>query len=247
MAWNEAVITDSGIALLAKTFTEGNIVFTRAVGGEDYTEGSRLMQQTAVEPPAHELGLAGIAREKGKITVKVRGQNTGLESRYTLRQIGVFAKEKDAGGEVLFAIIQDETGEIIPAITENPEFLIELDFVIPISNAEKIEVNISSNLYALLEDVEGLLIRRDIVISRENWNVDKDKATLYTDVPLKEITPDMTPILTVLPDDLPAAKSCGMSTVCQTLEGRLRVFAQKNPAADIHGSLLLVREYGGVI
>ena len=247
MAWNEAVITDAGIALLARTFTEGNILLTGAMGGEGYTEGSSLMSLTEIEPPVHELGLAGIVTEKGKMTVKVHGQNTGVETRYTLRLIGIFAREKGAGGgDVLFAVIQDRTGELIPAAAENPEFLLEFDFVIPLSNAENIEVVISSSLFALQVGVERMARRVDIAISRENWNVQTD-GTLYTDVPLKEITADLTPFLTVLPDSLPAAKSCGMSTVCQTLEGRLRVFAQKNPAADIHGSLLLVREYGGDI
>ena len=157
MAWNEAVITDAGIALLGKTFTEGNIVLTGAAGGEGYTAAEELTRLTDIRPPLHEMGLAGIRTEQGNITVKLRVQNTGLDTRYTLRQIGIFAKEKGAEGEdILFAVIQDETGELIPAVTENPEFLLEFDFVIPVGNAENIEVVISSGLFALQSELDEL-------------------------------------------------------------------------------------------
>ena len=243
MAWNEAVITDKGVALLAKTFTEGNIVLTRAVGGEGYTAPERLTETTDVQPPVHEMGLAGVSAEQGKITVRVRGQNTNLAARYTLRQIGIFAKEKGSAGEdILFAVIQDEAGEVIPSVAENPEFLIEFDFVIPVSNAENIEVVLSSVLFALQADVERMIKRMDIVIPHENWNVLKEDA-LYKDIPIENITGDMTPIVSIAPDFLTAAKACGMSTACESFDGKLRVYAQKSPTEDIHGSLLLVGEY----
>ena len=247
MAWNEAVITDAGIALLGKTFTEGNIVLTRAVGGESYIGTERLMQQTEIEPPVHELGLAGIRTEQGKITVKVHGQNTSVDSRYILRQIGIFAREKGTGGgDVLFAVIQDGTGEIIPALAENPEFLLEFDFVIPVSNAENIDVKISPSLFALQVGAERMIMRRDIVVPHENWNVLSD-GSLYIDIAVKDVTEDMTPVVSIAPDSLPVAKACGMSTACETLEGKLRVYAQKSPSADIYGSLLLISEYGAEI
>ena len=245
MAWNEAVITDAGIALLAKTFTEGNILITEAVGGEGYTEGSGLMSLTEIEPPVHELGLAGIGTEKGKITVKVHVQNIGVDTRYTLRQIGIFAKEKGAGGgDVLFAVIQDRTGEIIPSVFENPEYLLEFDFVIPVSNAENIEVVISSGLFALQVGAENMIMRRDIVIPRENWNVLPD-GSLYIDVAVKGVTEDMTPVVSITPDSLGIAKACGMSTGCETFEGRLRVYSQKSPDNDISAALVLLSEYDG--
>ena len=157
MAWNEAVITDKGMALLTRTFTKGNIVLTRAVGGEGYTAPERLTETTDVQPPVHEMGLAGVETDEGRITVRVRLQNTGLAEGYTLRQAGIFAREKGAEGEdILFAVIQDKNGEHIPAVTENPEFLLEFDFVIPLSNAENIEVTISSGLYALQSDLDAL-------------------------------------------------------------------------------------------
>lgn len=235
MAWNEAVITDAGIALLGKTFTEGNIVLTRAVGGESYIETERLTQQTEIEPPTHEMGLAGIKTEQGRITVKIHGQNTSVDTRYTLRQIGIFAKEKGAGGgDILFAIIQDEKGELIPALAENPKFLIEFDFVIPVSNAENIEVKISSSLFALQVGAEQMITRRDIVIPHENWNVQPD-GSLYIDIAVKDAAEDMTPIVSIFPDSLAVAKACGISTACETLE------SQFNPQQPCRQGLLRLR------
>ena len=243
MAWNEAVITDEGIALLAKTFTEGDIVLTYAEGGEGYTEGSRLTSMTEIEPPLHELGLAGIRTEKGRITVKVHGQNNGVLSRYTLRQIGIFAKEKSAGGgDILFAVIQDKEGEVVPPVFENPEYLLEFDFVIPISNAENIEVVVSSGLFALQAGVENMIKRLDIVIPHENWNV-QSEGVLCLDIPLSEVTEEMTPVIAITSDSLAVAKACGLSTACESLEGKLRVYSQQSPDEDIRAALVLLSVY----
>lgn len=152
MAWNEAVVTNSGLNLLADGLSQGKIIITSAVGGEEYTDTTGLLAMTEIKGIVRNLNIAKIETEDGKITVNIRVQNAELSEGYKLRQIGIFATFEDKANKVLFAIIQDKEGETIPSYKENPEFLVEFDFVIPVSNAEKIEVEITPNTFATAED-----------------------------------------------------------------------------------------------
>ncbi|MDE6725427.1 MAG: hypothetical protein K2J79_07455, partial [Ruminiclostridium sp.] len=83
----------------------------------------------------------------------MRVQNKGLSEEYTLRQIGLFARLEGDDSDVLFAVIQDIFGEVIPEESNNSEFLTEFDFVILVANSEKIQVEITPNTFATAEDI----------------------------------------------------------------------------------------------
>ncbi|MCM1228272.1 MAG: hypothetical protein NC320_12790, partial [Clostridium sp.] len=153
MAWNEAVITNEGLKLLSECVTEGNIIITRAVSGEGYAAPISLMAQKEVLPNLHPLNIAYIHIDEGVITVNVRIRNNGVDTPYTIRQIGLYAKKDASDNEILFALVQDSNGEVIPSSKENPEYLSEFDFVIPISNSENIDVNVTPNTFATIEDI----------------------------------------------------------------------------------------------
>lgn len=153
MAWNEAVITNDGIKLLSECVTDGNVIITRAEGGEQYSDPLSLMIQKDISLPRHLLNIAYIRTDKGNITVNVRIQNSGVEAPYAIKQIGLFAKSDKSEEEILFALIQDKDGEVIPTVEENPEYLSEFDFVIPVSNAENISINVTPNTFATLDDI----------------------------------------------------------------------------------------------
>ena len=183
MAWNEAVVTDLGKALISASLTEGNIVFRKAVGGESCSDPAAMTEQTQIAEPTHQLQIAKMERDGESITVNVRIQNMGLEKPYILRQIGLFAGLKTDEDGVLFALIQDEIGEIIPPESENPEFLVEFDFVISVSNAEKISVNVTPKTYATLEDLEKAIgdLPPFLVSGEQTTTSDEDGGTnIYT-------------------------------------------------------------------
>ena len=153
MAWNEAVVTSAGLELLARSMTGGNVVITRAVGGESVSAALSLMALKSIKEPCHELNLFRIENEGGRIVVNLRVQNKGLSEEYVLRQIGLFARLEGDESDVLFAVIQDSVGEVIPKESDNPEFLTEFDFVIPVSNSEKIQVEITPDTFVTAEDL----------------------------------------------------------------------------------------------
>lgn len=152
MAWNQAAVTDKGLELLAEAVEKGGVTITRAAGGETCCAEAELTAQTEVSAPARHIDIARKERSGSVITVNLRISNTGAAQAFTVRQIGLYAAANGSEEEVLLALIQDERGEEIPSEAENPEYLLELDLAIPVSNADKIEVNVTDLV------VEGLLV-----------------------------------------------------------------------------------------
>lgn len=157
MAWNEAVVTNAGMNLLSESLLSGNVVITKTVGGESCCESTALLAQTEIIGPKHVLNIAKIDISDSKITVNIKVQNQELEESYILRQIGLFAKLDTSDNEILFAIIQDKNGEIIPTESENPEFLVEFDFVMPVSNTDNINIVVTPNTFATVEDINNTM------------------------------------------------------------------------------------------
>ena len=60
MAWNEAVVTNGGMNLLAKSFVDKKVVITRGVGGENCSDVASLLSMENIKEPCHELNLSGI-------------------------------------------------------------------------------------------------------------------------------------------------------------------------------------------
>lgn len=175
MAWNEAVVTNYGLDLLSECILAGgSIEITSAVGGESYSPAVSLMAVKEIAAPNHNLQVAKTEKNKNSVTVNVRVQNNGLAEAYTIRQIGIFARIKDSGSApVLLALIQDKEGENVPAEEENPEFLLEYDFVIPVDNGENISVSVTPNTFATLEDLSEHIndnIRHITNEERVKWN-----------------------------------------------------------------------------
>ncbi|MCM1055226.1 MAG: hypothetical protein NC394_06860, partial [Bacteroides sp.] len=177
MSWNEAVVTNVGLELLARCVAGGSIEIVSAVGGEKISPSVALMALKDIDEPKHELKTAGVERIKNGVTVNVRVQNNGLTEGYCLRQIGIFARLENSGeAPVLLALIQDQKGEEVPTEEENPEYLLEYDFVIPLSNAENVTVSVTPHTFATLEDISemsghiGDSVRHVTSAERTAWN-----------------------------------------------------------------------------
>ena len=153
MAWNEAVVTNDGLELLAKCILGNSIEITSAAGGENTSPTVSLLAMKEIKAPTHELHVAKVEQKKNGVTVNVRVQNDGVLQGYFLRQIGIFARLSGSDEtSVLLAVIQDKDGEEVPTEEENPEYLLEYDFVIPVDNGEIITVKITPNTFATLDD-----------------------------------------------------------------------------------------------
>ena len=85
--------------------------------------------------------------------------------------------------------------------------------------------------------------RLDVIIPADGWE-ETDPAesgcAIRTDIPFAEVDSCLIPLLTILPEHMVLAEECGISTYARTIPGALRVYAEKQPTAPIHGSLALL-------
>ena len=143
MSWTNAAITAEGHALQAALVGTGKgLVFTRAASGAGLAAGT-LEEQTAVTDERQALSLQPAqVLEGAKVRVRAVLVNTGLSAGYTMRQLGFYARAEDSGDEVLYALVQDEAGDPIPAAAESPGFSVDWTYVFSFGNAAKVTVEL---------------------------------------------------------------------------------------------------------
>lgn len=143
MSWTNAAITAAGHALQAALVGTGKgLVFTRAASGAGLAAGT-LEEQTAVTDERQALSLQPAqVLEGAKVRVRAVLVNTGLSAGYTMRQLGFYARAEDSGDEVLYALVQDEAGDPIPAAAESPGFSVDWTYVFSFGGAAKVTVEL---------------------------------------------------------------------------------------------------------
>lgn len=120
-------------------------------------------------------------------------------------------------------------------------------------NGESEKPASQEELNAVARDVEAIkatirelprpsVTQMDLVIPISGWVEDEDTGgtcALHTDIAAENITEEMIPMLTILPEGQQTAIACNLCTTARTIDGALRVYAQQIPSADIRCSLTL--------
>lgn len=143
--WSNTVLTDKGLALMAK-LTQGNTLnITKAMTGAGFVTPGFLSKQTEITDPKQTLSFKPVSYpETGKCAIPVALKNEGLTTGYEATQVGIFAEDPDEG-EILFFISQAAeagNGTTIPSQTEMPGYAAEWTFYIAYGQADKVEVTV---------------------------------------------------------------------------------------------------------
>lgn len=89
------------------------------------------------------------------------------------------------------------------------------------------------------------IITLGLTVPSEGWRTvpgePGEPPGLCVDIPVEGVQEDLTPILVILPACLGTAGACGLSSTVRTLDGLLRVYANRTPSAPMEASLILVR------
>ena len=143
MSWTNAVITAAGQAMQAALAGTGKgFTFTRAASGAG-TAAGELSAQTALTDERQTLSLQpGATVEGSKKKVQVVLSNTGLQTGYTMHQLGFFAQAEDSEDEILYAIVQDETGDAIPSAADSPGFSVDWTYIFSYGSADEVSVTL---------------------------------------------------------------------------------------------------------
>ena len=164
--YNNAVITDKGLALLTKAQAgQCAIEFTRMAGGDgtytaDEKEPSVLQGSTALKSQKNSWPLSSVTVQGGgiQLTALITNQDpvTGavlVDEGYCINEIGLYAKEKDGDSstEVLYSITTAVgDGDYIPAYTGSGPVQIVQEYRTIVSRG--VEVSILYSGAAMLAD-----------------------------------------------------------------------------------------------
>ena len=154
--WENCVVTKNGAELLGRL---SGIELTGAKFGISTVPDAALAMQTDVSAPKGNLGITDFKRLNGGFALVVQAVNTGVREEYTIRQVGIYAKEKgsDSEKEILLAVTQDTVGERIPLETDMPDFCLQFTMIVEVSNEAEITANIDSSLAISREQAERIV------------------------------------------------------------------------------------------
>jgi hypothetical protein len=144
MAWNNAVVTNTGIAMLQQVLGGATLTLDGAVGGTGTVSAASLMAQTALKTQKQTFDIVGVTNETNGKKVNILIVSDGLATGYTMNQVGIWA-HVGSNPSALFAIIQDEPGIIIPSETDIPDFSLNFYVVIDFSNESEFTLSVDTS------------------------------------------------------------------------------------------------------
>ena len=149
--WESCVVTKSGAELLGRL---SGAELTGAKFGLSTVPEAALALQTEVTAPGGNLGIEGFKLIEGGFSATVRITNKGVEEEYTVKQIGIYAREKNGTENILLAVTQDKIGNRIPSETEMPDFSLQFTIIVGVSNEAEITAIVDSSVFVSREQVE---------------------------------------------------------------------------------------------
>lgn len=168
--WNNAVITDDGLALQSKLIQGTTLEITRAIAGIGYVTPGLLQEQKEVIDAKQELVFHPVSYpEYGKCKLTLTLTNDEVTTGHTIRQIYIMAKDPDKG-EIVYFIAQSvdaEHGTIVPAAAEMPGYSAEWTFYFQYGRADGVNVVVDPTGYVSREEMEAYVteIIKDINIA----------------------------------------------------------------------------------
>ena len=155
--WENAVITQKGLALQAKLIEGTSLKIVEVEIGAGYVTPGLLNQQTAVSDPKKTIeGIRSISYpEDGKCAATINLTNDDVDTGYTAKQVGFYANDPDEG-KILYFIAQSEsgTGTVIPSKTEMPGYSAEWTFYFQYGQADNVEVTVDPSNTVSQETME---------------------------------------------------------------------------------------------
>lgn len=142
----KCIVTNQGRELLSKCQSDSkSITFTRLTAGSGvYSEDEDLKEKTSLKEHKQTFSSFYISRENGNVTI-IRGilSNEGLEESYKVREIGIWAKEKDSENEILYAIsvtLDDEMADLMFVKQSEQYSSIEYNHYLKIDNDVQVTI-----------------------------------------------------------------------------------------------------------
>lgn len=155
----EAYLTTAGLNVLTKLMaSRGPLKFVRAELGDGKCTGEAACRaRTTLVNKVSNATFIGAKYEGGEALITTRYDNTGLQTGFFVREVGLFVQDPDSSAAVLYcyATFGDEPDWIAPEASAR--YIRTYDIVTIVSNVASVEVNISPSEMIDREEFEQKL------------------------------------------------------------------------------------------
>ncbi len=244
-----------GIALIAKALAgRCRIHYTRVAAGKGaIPEG--MTPKTMDEPPDYVMDamISEVTNPiDGECQVTVQISSADVEAGFYVTGLLLYAEDPDEG-EVPFTylVLENEPEWIRPASSIVGK-LATFDVIAAVGDVDTVSATIDPNAlvtYRKLKELIDALGTRQlpITIPADGWqdNPDGGAYAYRADIPVESVTAKLIPQLFYPPESAERAGYYGLSPVCETLDGLLRVWSKAVPAEPIPAVLNLTGDASG--
>jgi len=144
--WKYVYKTVKGMNLDLKLIGRNNLPLklTRAMSGSGKVSPTQLMDLVDIIDPVQELQMLDAVEciDENNVKIPIILRNSGVDKKYDMYQIGVYALDPDIG-EILYIVLQSDGAEEIPSEIEMKDFKLEWYINVSVNNAENVEVVIN--------------------------------------------------------------------------------------------------------
>jgi len=247
--------TTHGLSVLAACAdTSAPLKLTRVLAGNGVVpEGTNLADVHQLVHYVTDATIGDRRHKDNKLWIDIGYSNVSHPELplFYLSEFIIYAVHPDTGEEtdLLYATLGDYRQPIPPYSSKEQAVNFIFPVVIDLSNEVEVTIDAEPSLVTygelidLLNSGELGAASTEITIPVWGWQADAETGgvySLFVDIPISGITPNMIPVLTVQPDSLAAAASCGLGAFVQTISGGLRVYSVSVPAKPITASLALM-------
>lgn len=163
--WDSAVLTNSGLNLMAQWVDGAVLTIDEATAGEGTVNEAYLMGQTQLVAEKKQLSIVRQDRVANGVRIQMQCTNEGVTEAFTINQIGVWAHLND-GASVLLSIYQDDTGVLVPTNAEMPEYVFTFYAVLQVSNTGTLQVTIDASAVVTQGQLEAATAAIDAEIEK---------------------------------------------------------------------------------
>lgn len=155
--WGKPVLTKKGLLLQAKVDAGAEMSLTKCkLGSGELPSGQSLEDLTELITPVQTLGIASVSYSADDKACEITTvtDNSGLTEGYYLSEFGVYAQDPD-DGEILYAVVNDDTPDYIPANGTATVISQELAIALSFSNATNVTALVNTSAIATINYVNN--------------------------------------------------------------------------------------------
>mgnify|MGYP005767428509 FL=1 len=245
-----------GIALIGKVLAgRCQMKYTRAaVGKGQIPEGSTPKTMTEPADYVMDAKIASVSTPvNGECQVTVQLNSSDVAQGFYATGILLYAEDPDEGEVPYTYLVLENEPEWIRPSSSIVGKLASFDLIAAVDAIDKVIATIDPESMVSREDVERLIaaatVKREVIIPTTGWQTGAEEWPngKYLDMVHEDVTEEMVPILSVHVGETysETAEDCGLCRSARTLDGVVRLYAEKDPAAEIPATLLLLNASNG--